>query len=108
MSLIARWSYKFTATVKPFEAYDQRTGATSYGVEFDILCGVVGVSDQDRVSVGGQEMLAKHVIYTEDARPKCLDLIKFDGSDGWEEIRHKTFWEMSAFNDTPDYKLLTG
>lgn len=108
MSSIARWSYKYPATVKPFSAYDQRSGATTYGAEFDILCGVVGATDQDRVSVGGQEMLAKHVIYTEDARPKYLDLIKFDGSDGWEEIRHKTFWEMAAFNDVPDYKLMTG
>lgn len=108
MSSIARWSYKYSATVKPFVSYDQRTGESTYGTEFDILCGVVGASDQDRVSVEGQELLAKHVIYTEDARPKYLDQIKFDGSDGWEEIRHKTFWEMAAFNDTPDYKLTTG
>lgn len=108
MSSIARWSYKYTATVKPFVAYDQRTGETTFGAEYDIACGVIGATDQDRMTVGGQEMVAKHIIYTEDDRPKYLDHIKFEGSDGWEEVRHKTFWEMAAFNDVPDYKLMTG
>lgn len=113
MSSIARWSYKYVATVKPFVAYDQRTGETTFGAEYDIACGVIGATDQDRIraaagAAGGQELLAKHIIYTEDDRPKYLDHIKFEGSDGWEEIRHKTFWEMAAFNDVPDYKLMTG
>lgn len=107
MSSIARWSYTFKATVKPYVSVDQRTGETTYGGEYEIDCNVVAATSQDRVKDGEKELLANHIVYTEDERPKYLDLIKFDGSNGWEEIRHRTFWEMTAFNDTPDFKLTT-
>ncbi|AZV95469.1 glycoprotein [Bordetella sp. J329] len=55
----------------------------------------------------GAEFVSRHIIYTEDRRPKRLDLIQFDGSDGWEEIRDRTEWDMSPFGDTPDVKLVT-
>lgn len=44
---------------------------------------------------------------TEDRRPKYLDLIHFDGSNGWEEIRSVTNWDMSFFGEQPDFLLVT-
>lgn len=109
MSSIARWSYKYRATIRPFLAHDSRTGVNSYGPEYVILCSVAAATAEDRGAGGsnGIEFIARHVIYTEDARPKKLDMVQFEGSDGWEEIRDRTMWEMAAFNDTPDYKLIT-
>ncbi len=112
MSSIARWSYKNTATVKPFVSIDDWSGKTVYGPEYTITCNWTADAEQARETGGqsgarGAEFVSKHIIYTEDARPKYLDLIMFDGSDGWEEIRAVTGWDMAMFNDTPDYKLVT-
>ncbi|VFT07340.1 glycoprotein [Pseudomonas aeruginosa] len=41
------------------------------------------------------------------AGPKYLDLIQFDGSNGWEEIRSVTNWDMSFFGEDPDFLLVT-
>ncbi|QFY99415.1 glycoprotein [Pseudomonas aeruginosa] len=51
--------------------------------------------------------MSRHQIYTEDRRPKYLDLIQFDGSNGWEEIRSVTSWDMSFFGEQPDFLLVT-
>ena len=112
MSSIARWSYKYTATVKPFEAVDGMTGAILYGAEYDILCNVTAAVNEERLMGGasganGNEAVATHVIYTEDGRPQKGDMIQFVESDGWQEILSRTFWDMTAFGDIPDYKLVT-
>lgn len=109
MSSIARWSYKYTATVKPFEAVDGMTGAILYGAEYDILCNVTAAVNEERLPSGanGNEAVATHVIYTEDGRPQKGDMIQFVESDGWQEILSRTFWDMTAFGDIPDYKLVT-
>lgn len=87
---------------------DQITGAATYGAEYAIKCSVTAATSDDRAAdANGVERIARHVIYTEDARPKKLDLITFAGADGWEEIIGRTMWEMSAFGDEPDYKLVT-
>ena len=67
MSSIARWSYKYTATVKPFEAVDGMTGETLYGAEYDILCNVTAAVKEERWMGGtsganGHEAGATHVI----------------------------------------------
>ncbi|MCO3959487.1 glycoprotein [Pseudomonas aeruginosa] len=36
-----------------------------------------------------------------------MDLIQFDGSNGWEEIRSVTSWDMSFFGEQPDFLLVT-
>ena len=108
MSSIARWSYKYAATVTPATGLDGVTGAKTYGTPYDILCNVTAaVNDVRAAGVNGMEAVATHVIYTEDARPQKGDLIEFVESDGPREILDRTFWDMAAFNDTPDYKLVT-
>ncbi|KAA0910681.1 hypothetical protein [Pusillimonas sp. ANT_WB101] len=112
MSKIAAWSYKNTAKVRPFVSRDDWNGTTNYGTEYEIACNWTANGEQVRemggkAGAGGAEFVSKHIIYTEDARPKYLDLIMFDGSDGWEEIRAVMAWDMAMFNDTPDYKLAT-
>jgi len=112
MSSIARWSYKNTATIRPFVSLDQMSGQSVYGDEFEIACNWTAESKPERESGGmsgsrGAEFISQHIIYTEDARPKYLDMIKLGGRDDWEEIRSVTVWEMAMFGDTPDYKLVT-
>lgn len=111
MSSVARWSYKNIATVKPFISLDQWTGQAIYGPEFGIACTWTAGAEQVRETGGqsGAEFVSKHLIFTEDTRPKYLDMIMFTGSDGWEQIRSVTSWDMSSLGepDSPDFKLVT-
>lgn len=113
MSAIARWSYKNKAFVRPFLGQDEWGGGKSYGEAYQIACNWAAIQMQER-NVGGEsgslgvERILKHEVYTEDDRPKYLDLISLGDSDEWEEIRQKTGWDMALFNDTMDFKLLTG
>lgn len=112
MSATANWSYTNIATVRPFVSIDMMTGETVYGAEFDIACTWTAESKMERESGGqsgarGAEFLSQHIIFTEDKRPKYLDQISFDGSNGWEEIRSVTNWDMSFFGEEPDFKLVT-
>ncbi len=112
MSATANWSYTNVATVRPFLSLDQWTGQAVYGEPYEIACTWTADNSQERMAGGqggsqGAEFIAKHTIFTEDRRPKYLDLIIFDGSDGWEEIRAVMTWDMSPFGEIPDYKLVT-
>lgn len=112
MSATANWSYTNKAKVKPFSSIDMVSGATIYGEEFEIACTWEAKSDQVREAGGqsgarGAEFISKHMIYTEDARPKYLDMIQLEGSDEWEEIRSVTNWDMSFFGEEPDFLLVT-
>jgi len=112
MSATANWSYTNVATVRPFLSLDQWTGQAVYGEPYEIACTWTADNSQERMAGGqggsqGAEFIAKHTIFTEDRRPKYLDLIMFDGSDGWEEIRAVTTWDMSPFGEEPDFKLVT-
>ena len=112
MSKTAAWSYTNVATIKPFSSVDLRTQATIFGTEFEIACTWTATSEMVR-DAGGQggsrmaEFVSQHMIFTEDDRVKYLDMIHFDGSNGWEQIRSVTNWDMSFFGETPDYKLVT-
>lgn len=106
MSKISRWSLKNTAKVKPFLSRDE-WGAATYGTEYEIACTWIAESTQARDNTGA-EFVGKHTIYTEDARPKYLDMIQLAGAGEWEEIRSKTSYDMAMFNDTMDFKLVTG
>ncbi|WP_313397142.1 hypothetical protein [Stutzerimonas nitrititolerans] len=112
MSQTANWSYTNTATVRPFLSIDLMTQKANYGEEYQIACTWAEKHEQVR-DMGGQggsqgaEFVSRHMIYTEDKRPKFLDLIQFDGSDGWEEIRSVTNWDMSFFGEEPDFLLVT-
>lgn len=106
MSTTANWSYANIAKVRPFEGQNQLTGETLYGEEYDIACTWIGESKQERAD-DGAEFVSRHIFFTEDARPKYLDMIQRTGFDDWEEIRSVTQWDMSFFAETPDYKLIT-
>lgn len=114
MSSVARWSYKNTAKVKPLTGFDDWTGVVTYGEEFTIACTWTAEATQVRESGGqsgsrGAEFISKYMIFTEDARPKYLDMIKLNGQDDWQEIRAVTECDMSSLGepDSPDFKLIT-
>ena len=111
MSSIANWSYTYLATVYPFLGMDGVTGADSYGMPYQIMCNVTAATaDERKDNVNGKDHVeanATHVIYTEDARPQKDDMIEFIESGGKRKIIDRTFWEMTAFGDAPDYKLVT-
>ncbi|OWI97528.1 hypothetical protein [Pseudomonas aeruginosa] len=112
MSETSRWSYTNTATVRPFLHFDLSTQEAVYGLEYEIACTWTAKSEQMREEGGqsgarGAEFVSRHQIFTEDRRPKYLDLIQFDGSNGWEEIRSVTNWDMSFFGEQPDFLLVT-
>ena len=105
MSATSSWSYTNTATVKPFTGISEWGGVT-YGEEYTISCTWTAVSQQERDSTGA-EFVSRFEIFTEDARPKMLDMIKLNGDAEWQEIRSRTFWDMSFFGETPDFRLVT-
>lgn len=107
MSAISRWSYTNTATVRPFIEEDGENGGKLYGPEYQIACTWTAEANQVR-DQRGFEFVSTYTIYTEDARPGYLDeiLINSPGTP-WQEIRARTEYDMSMFNDTPDYKLVT-
>lgn len=106
MSKIARWSYKNTATVKPFISRDG-WGEATYGEPYQIKCTWTAESEQ-ATSPAGLAFVSAHAIFCEDTRPKYLDLVQLNGHVDWEEIKSRTEWDASMFKDVPDYKLLTG
>lgn len=114
MSEVARWSYQNTATVKPFTGRDDWKGTNTYGEPYEIACTWTAAAEQVRETGGqggvrGAEFVAKHLIFTEDKRPKYLDLIQLNGHADWEEIRAVTEWDMSSLGepDSPDFRLAT-
>lgn len=112
MSSLARWTYTNTATVKPFLGEDGENGGITYGTEYTIACTWTAEAKQYREAGApagrGIEFVSTYVIYTEDARPKYLDqiLINEPGAP-WQQIRARTAWDLSFFNDTTDFKLVT-
>lgn len=105
MSATSNWSYANTATIRPLLIRDE-WGVTTYGEEYTIACTWAAKSEQAR-DANGAEFICRHQIYTEDLRPKFLDLIQFNGSNGWEEIRSVTQWDTSFFDEEPDVLLVT-
>lgn len=106
MSETSSWSYTNTATIRPLLGINE-WGAATYGDEYTIACTWAAKSEQRRDG-NGAEFVSRHEIYTEDKRPKFLDQIQFDGSNGWEEIRAVSNWDMSFFGEEPDFLLVTG
>lgn len=107
MSKIARWSYTNTATIKPFVSRDE-WGVITYGPEYQIKCTWTAENKQ-ATTPAGLQFIGRHYIYTEDARPKYLDMVQLKGHSDWEEIKSHTEWDASMFKDPmPDYLLITG
>lgn len=108
MSSIPEWTYVNVAKVKPFVRIDLLSGVTEYGDEYEILCDFEIVSEQTRAN-DGAEFISRHKIYTEDKRPKYLDMILLPMAAGWEEVRFHQGWPMGAFDepDRPDFLMVT-
>lgn len=112
MSNTANWSYTNIAIVKPFENIDQWNGQIVYGEPYEIDCTWTAEAKMERESGGvggarGAEFISKNIIFTEDPRPKYLDMIQLGGVGEFQEIRSVTDWDMSFFGETPDFKLVT-
>lgn len=108
MSSISRWSYKNTATVKPYLGEDLENGGTLYGDPFEIACTWAAESKQMRDATGA-EFVSNYVIWSEDPRPKYRDMILLNTEHltEWQEIRSHMEWDMAMFSDTPDYRTVT-
>jgi len=85
---------------------DLMTGETQYGDEYTIACTWTAEAAQERDDRGA-EFVSRHQVFTEDDRPKYLDMIRLGDSGEWEQIRSVTGWDMAMFSDTPDFKLVT-
>lgn len=106
MSNTANWSYANQATVRPFVNIDLMTGQSVYGEPFTIACTWIAEAQQMRDG-NGAEFVSRYLIFTEDPRPKYLDMIQLRGHDEWQEVRAVTEWDMSFFGEIPDYRLAT-
>lgn len=109
MSEISRWSYKNTATVRPFVSEDNFSGMITYGDEFTIACTWAAESKEMRDATGA-EFVSNYIIWSEDARPKHRDLILLNtvAPTDWQEIRSHMEWDMQMFDDPlPDFRTVT-
>lgn len=111
MSKVSRWSYKNTATVKPFVSEDTYAGTIVYGEEYTIACTWAAEAKEFRnpASLDGGEFVSAYIIWSEDVRPKYRDLIKLntENETDWQEIKSHMAWDMAMFNDVPDYRTVT-
>lgn len=121
MSKIARFSYKALATIYPV-TYDDWNNSKVYGQPYLIDCAwtaTEGKDEDERVS----ETDVSYVIFTEllynlqpVERPRKGWMIAPGDTTafsdpleaGANEISGVVEWDMSMFNDTPDYKIITG
>lgn len=109
MSETSRWSYTNTATVRPFVSRDDFDGTVVYGDEYEIACTWAAESKEMRDATGA-EFISNYIIWSEDPRPKHLDLIKLNtvALTNWQEIRSHMEWDMSFFQDPmPDFRTVT-
>lgn len=108
MSALARWSYKNTATVRPFVIEDTYSGVITYGDDYEIACTWAAESKQMRDATGA-EFVSQYIIWSEDARPKHRDLILLNtlAVTDWQEIRSHMEWDMAMFEDVPDFRTVT-
>lgn len=108
MSAIARWSYKNTATVKPYVDEDLENGGVLYGPTYEIACTWAAESKQMRDATGA-EFVSNYIIWSEDNRPKHRDLILLNTTTptDWQEIRSHMEWDMQMFDDVPDFRTVT-
>lgn len=111
MSNTANWSYTNVATVWPLLGFDDFNGVSTYGDPYLIAC-TWAVLSEVRVDGDGKEFTSNSIFWTEDARPQYKDrIVKLDRrSESWtvgEQIRSVKDWDMSFFDEIPDYALVT-
>lgn len=112
----ARFAYTNTATVWPYLGEDEWNGGVSYGAPFVIACGFMGKASMGMSAqrdLEGREFIVKNTFWTEDVRPKYRDRIAKGTKTGlWEdhaaeEIKQIIDYEMTLFNDTTDFEIMT-
>lgn len=120
MSETASWSYTTVATIYP-RTYDGRSGAWVTGNPYAIDCTWIA-NAETAIDAAGAEFTTKLIFFTE---------LKHDGADmpkperGWyiakndtthepdpvraggDVIKALTEWDMSPFDEEPDYKIMT-
>lgn len=109
VSEISDWIYTRKLLVRPYLGRDTWGAGESYGPEYEIRGTWTAEAEQMRDPTGA-EFVSRHSVLTPDPRPKRLDLIKPVGESTWtewEEIRSQLEWDMSFFEDTNDYRLVT-
>ncbi|MDS1650675.1 hypothetical protein [Escherichia coli] len=121
MSKIARFSYKALATIYPVTR-DDWTNSDVYGEPYLIDCAWQFV-DGGASNGNGYEESETIIVFTEMLHgmeqqpiPKAGDYIALGDTTkennplhaGGNKITGITTWDMSLFNDTPDYKIITG
>lgn len=111
MSEIANWTYVSTAYVRPYLGEDRTRGGAAYGAEFPILCDWIAENEvyKDAAAPAGKgaEFVSTYTFYTEDPRVKRKDRIRRDGYDEDQEVRLVLEWNMAAFGQAADYKVVT-
>lgn len=112
----ARFAYTNTATVWPYEGEDSWNGGVTYGAPYTIACGWMGKASMGmsaQIDLAGKEFIVRNTFWTEDVRPKYRDRIaKGTQTGGWEEsgaeeIKQIIDYEMTLFNDTTDFEIMT-
>lgn len=109
MSAISRPFFNNTATIRPWLSQDLDTQETVYGDEYTIACTWAAESKEMR-DANGIEFVSAYIIWSEDARPKHLDLIKLNtvAVTDWQEIRSHMEWDMLCLGDpVPDFRTVT-
>nr|DAL44998.1 MAG TPA_asm: Minor capsid protein [Caudoviricetes sp.] len=121
MSKIARFSYKALATIYPVTR-DDWNNSKVYGQPYLIDCTWTSTEGKDE-NERGSETDVSYVIFTEllynlqpVERPQKGWMIALGDTTafsdpleaGANEISGVVEWDMSMFNDTPDYKIITG
>ncbi|EPN8591858.1 hypothetical protein ACT377_002930 [Escherichia coli] len=121
MSKIARFSYKALATIYPV-TYDDWNNSKVYGQPYLIDCAWTATEGKDE-DERGSETDVSYIIFTEllynlqpVERPRKGWMIAPGDTTafsdpleaGANEISGVIEWDMSMFNDTPDYKIITG
>lgn len=121
MSKIARFSYKALATIYPVTR-DDWNNSKVYGQPYLIDCTWTLTEGKDE-NERGSETDVSYVIFTEllynlqpVERPRRGWMIAPGDTTafsdpleaGANEISGVVEWDMSMFNDTPDYKIITG
>jgi len=108
MSLTANWCYTNTAIVRPWLRQDSYTNEVEYGEPYTIAC-TWRAESKEMAAADGTEFVSTYLIWSEDPRPKHLDLIKLNTvtETDWQEIRSHQEDDMSFFGELPDYVTVT-
>ncbi|WP_106478110.1 hypothetical protein [Phytohalomonas tamaricis] len=114
MSKTANWSYQNVATIWPEGERDPVTRQPTWGEPFTIACTFEAGGDL-QADDNGQQFSPRYTVYHEDQRTIAVGsriLIGVESADttppsSAESVRRTGMWDMSFFNEEPDFVLWT-